>query len=163
MNVLITGFHVANRPVKKGDKSGNNVITDTAVMDTEQFTLAYNENTFSIDFSVLEFSNPDRISYQYKIKELGDEWISTQPGTNRVTYSSLNRGNTLSPYRHATIIISLISAQLLLPHSTLVPDLVGKSNLGMPRSITNLCSYHVYSVTYPPPARSDATKTHGTD
>ena len=41
--------------------------------------LAYNENTFSIDFSVLEFSNPDRISYQYKIKELGDEWISTQP------------------------------------------------------------------------------------
>ena len=92
MNVLITGFHVANRPVKKGDKSGNNVITDTAVMDTEQFTLAYNENTFSIDFFVLEFSNPDRISYQYKIKELGDEWISTQPGTNRVTYSSLKPG-----------------------------------------------------------------------
>ena len=92
MNVLITGFHVANHPVKKGDKSGNNVITDTAVMDTEQFTLAYNENTFSIDFSVLEFSNPDRISYQYKIKELGDEWISTQPGTNRVTYSSLKPG-----------------------------------------------------------------------
>lgn len=92
MNVLITGFHVANRPVKKGDKSGNNVITDTAVMDTEQFTLAYNENTFSIDFSVLEFSNPDRISYQYKIKELGDEWISTQPGTNWVTYSSLKPG-----------------------------------------------------------------------
>lgn len=92
MNVLITGFHVANRPVKKGDKSGNNVITDTAVMDTEQFTLAYNENTFSIDFSVLECSNPDRISYQYKIKELGDEWISTQPGTNRVTYSSLKPG-----------------------------------------------------------------------
>lgn len=92
MNVLITGFHVANRPVKKGDKSGNNVITDTAVMDTEQFTLAYNENTFSIDFSVLEFSNPDRISYQYKIKELGDEWSSTQPGTNRVTYSSLKPG-----------------------------------------------------------------------
>ena len=92
MNVLITGFHVANRPVKKGDKSGNNVITDTAAMDTEQFTLAYNENTFSIDFSVLEFSNPDRISYQYKIKELGDEWISTQPGTNRVTYSSLKPG-----------------------------------------------------------------------
>lgn len=92
MNVLITGFHVANRPVKKGDKSGNNVITDTAVMDTEQFTLAYNENTFSIDFSVLEFSNPGRISYQYKIKELGDEWISTQPGTNRVTYSSLKPG-----------------------------------------------------------------------
>lgn len=92
LNVLITGFYIANRPVKKGEKSGNNIITDTAVMDTEQFTLAYNENTFSIEFSVLEFSNPDRISYQYKIKELGDEWISTQPGASRVTYSSLKPG-----------------------------------------------------------------------
>lgn len=117
MNVLITGFYVANRPVKKGDKSDNNVITDTAVMDTEQFTLAYNENTFSIDFSVLEFSNPDRISYQYKIKELGDEWISTQPGTNRVTYSGLKPGkytfsvqardhNNFSNIRTVTIVIT---------------------------------------------------------
>ena len=56
-----------------------------------------------------------------------------------------------------------VTCLLYTSHSTLVPDLVGKSNLGMPRSITNLCSYHVYSVTYPPPARSDATKTHGTD
>lgn len=117
MNVLITGFYIANRPVKKGDKSGNNIITDTAVMDAGQFTLAYNENTFSIDFSVLEFSNPDRISYQYKIKELGDEWISTQPGTNRVTYSSLKPGkytfsvqardhNNFSNIRTVTIFIT---------------------------------------------------------
>ncbi len=133
-------------------------------MDTEQFTLAYNENTFSIDFSVLEFSNPDRISYQYKIKELGDEWISTQPGTNRVTYSSLKPGkytfsvqardhNNFSNIRTVTIAITPPWYQTWW----------AKSNLGMPRSITNLCSYHVYSVTYPPPARSDATKTHGTD
>lgn len=117
MNVLITGFYIGNRPVKKGDKSGNNIITDAAVMDTEQFTLAYNENTFSIDFSVLESSNPERISYQYKIKELGDEWISTQPGTNRVTYSSLKPGkytfsvqardhNNFSNIRTVTIVIT---------------------------------------------------------
>lgn len=117
MNVLITGFYIANRPVKKGDKSGNNIITNTAVMDADQFTLAYNENTFSIDFSVLEFSNPDRISYQYKIKELGNEWISTQPGSNRVSYSSLKPGeytfsvqardhNNFSNIRTVSIIIT---------------------------------------------------------
>lgn len=92
LNVLVTGFYVANRAIKKGDKSGKNTITDTAVMDSERFTLAYNENTFSIDFSVLEFSNPDRISYRYKIKELGNEWVSIQPGTSQVTYSSLKPG-----------------------------------------------------------------------
>lgn len=165
MNVLITGFHVANRPVKKGDKSGNNVITDTAVMDTEQFTLAYNENTFSIDFSVLEFSNPDRISYQYKIKELGDEWISTQPGTNRVTYSSLKPGkytfsvqardhNNFSNIRTVTIAITPPWYQTWW--AKVIWGCLGAL-------LIYALTMYVYSVTYPPPARSDATKTHGTD
>ncbi|WP_321479791.1 two-component regulator propeller domain-containing protein [uncultured Bacteroides sp.] len=92
LKVIITELYLANHAVRKGDKSGNNVITDTSVMDANHFTLAYNENTFSIEFSVLEFNNPERISYQYKIDELGKEWISNHPGINRVTFSNLAPG-----------------------------------------------------------------------
>lgn len=92
LKVIITELSISNHVVRKGDKSGNNVITDTSVMDADRFTLAHNENTFSIEFSVLEFNNPERISYQYKIDELGNEWISNRPGVNRVTFSNLNPG-----------------------------------------------------------------------
>lgn len=92
LKVLITEFYLANHAVKKGDRSGDNIITDTAVTDAKQFTLAYNENTFSIEFSVLEFNNPERINYRYKINELGKEWIGMHPGMNRVTFSNLNPG-----------------------------------------------------------------------
>ncbi|WP_321331603.1 two-component regulator propeller domain-containing protein [uncultured Bacteroides sp.] len=92
LKVVITELYLANHAVRKGDKSGGNVITDTLVMDANSFTLAHNENTFSIEFSVLEFNNPERISYQYKIDELGNEWISNHPGVNRVTFSNLNPG-----------------------------------------------------------------------
>jgi len=92
MNVIITAMYLANRPIKQGDKSGNNVITESSVMDASEFTLAHNENTFSFEFSTLEFSNPERIIYQYQIDELGNEWSSTYPGTNRVTFTNLNPG-----------------------------------------------------------------------
>lgn len=92
LRVIITEFYLANQAIKKGDKSSNQIITDRAVMDTEQFTISHNESSFSMEFSALEFSNPDRIVYQYKIDELDNEWINTHPGMNRVTFSNLNPG-----------------------------------------------------------------------
>lgn len=92
LRVIITDLYLANHAVKQGDKSGGNLITDTAVIDANKFTLAYNENTFSLEFSALDFNNPERISYQYMIDELGNEWISNHPGVNRVTFSNLSPG-----------------------------------------------------------------------
>ncbi|MCD8166176.1 MAG: hybrid sensor histidine kinase/response regulator, partial [Bacteroides sp.] len=93
LHVTITEFYLDNEPVRKGDRSGGFPITDRAIMDATLFTLAHNENTFSIEFSVLEYNNPERITYQYKIEEIGDEWINTHPGINQVTFSKLKPGN----------------------------------------------------------------------
>ena len=92
LKVAITEFYLANRAVRKGDMSGDNVITETSIMDATHLTLAYNENTFSFEFSAMEFSNPERVTYMYKIDELGNEWASTYPGVNRVTFTNLNPG-----------------------------------------------------------------------
>ncbi|MDR0658753.1 MAG: response regulator [Mediterranea sp.] len=92
LKVMITELYLVNRTVKKGDRSGNHIITGSSVMDSDSFTFAHNENTFGFEFSVLEFSNPERIIYQYKIDELSDEWTSTYPGINRITFTNLNPG-----------------------------------------------------------------------
>ena len=92
LKVVITDFYLANRSIKKGDMSGDNVITDSSIMDANHLTLAYNENTFSFVFSVLDFSNPERVTYLYRIDELGKEWTSTYPGVNRVIFTNLNPG-----------------------------------------------------------------------
>lgn len=92
LKVMITALYLVNRTVRRGDRSGNHVITESPVMDSDSFTLAHNENTFGFEFSVLEFGNPERIIYQYRIDELGDEWTSTYPGVNRITFTNLNPG-----------------------------------------------------------------------
>ncbi|MDR3118750.1 MAG: response regulator [Mediterranea sp.] len=92
LKVTVTALYVANRAVKKGDKSGKHTITESSVMDSERFTLAHNENTFVLEFSALEYANPERIVYQYKIDELGDGWTGTYPGVNRITFTNLTPG-----------------------------------------------------------------------
>ena len=92
LEIIITGFYIFNQPVKLGDKSGKHEVITSSVLHADSYTLAHSDNTFSVEFSTLEFSNPERIVYQYMIEEIGHNWINTYPGMNRITYTNLNPG-----------------------------------------------------------------------
>lgn len=92
LKVAITDFMIANESIKKGYKSGSNIVTDTLVMDSQQFTLAHDHNSFTLEFSTMEFLNPEKIIYQYKLEGLDYEWMKTNPGVNRITYTNLQPG-----------------------------------------------------------------------
>ena len=90
--VWITDFSIFNQPVRKNTRSGRHTVIYTSVPDANMFQLAHYDNTFSIVFSTLQYNNPEQISYQYKIEELSNQWLSTKPGVNRVTYNNLLPG-----------------------------------------------------------------------
>lgn len=90
--VWITDFYIFNQPVRKGTKSGKRSVIYTSVLDANLFQLAHYDNTFSLVFSTLQYNSPEQISYQYKIDELSNQWLSTEPGVNRVTYNNLLPG-----------------------------------------------------------------------
>ncbi|MBQ8672743.1 MAG: response regulator [Bacteroides sp.] len=92
MQVWITGFSIFNRPVHKGTLSGGRQVVETAVQDAHRFCLAHRDNTFSLTFSTLQYNNTEQIAYQYRIEELGRQWLTTAPGVNRVTYNNLPPG-----------------------------------------------------------------------
>ena len=89
--IRITDFYIHDKKVKKGMKSGNRDIVNTAVMDADHFQLSYKDNSFSIEFSAMEFFSPERITYTYSINN--SNWISLQQGINRVSFSNLNPGS----------------------------------------------------------------------
>lgn len=90
--VYITDFQVFNQSINKSTLSGGKAIIATAVIDADVFRLNHQDNTFSIVFSTLRYDNPQQIKYRYRIKELGEEWQSTETGNNRVTYNKLPHG-----------------------------------------------------------------------
>lgn len=92
MKVWITGFFVYDNSINKHSLSGGRKIIRTSVQEADEFCLSYDDNTFSVVFSTLNYNNPEQIFYQYKIEELGKKWLTTEPGSNRVTYNNLPPG-----------------------------------------------------------------------
>lgn len=114
LEVVITDFYIHDTAVKEGMKSGAFQIINTSVMKATEFHLSNHDNSFSIEFSAMEFNNPERIIYSYSIND--DVWINLAPGTNRVVFDNLSPGryifkvkakdyNTYSPVKEILLVI----------------------------------------------------------
>ena len=78
--LVITGFKVFNQSLEK--EFGNK---DT--IELEHF-----ENFFSIEFSALDFTNPQKISYQYKLENFDTKWNFTDAGKHFAEYTKVPSG-----------------------------------------------------------------------
>jgi signal transduction histidine kinase/DNA-binding response OmpR family regulator/streptogramin lyase len=64
---------------------------DTAIQYKRSIVLDYNQNMFSFDFAALNFTNPEKNQYAYKMEGLIDDWI--QIGTERTaSFTNLDPG-----------------------------------------------------------------------
>lgn len=88
--IRISDFYIHDKAVRQGMKSGSHDIVNTSIMDADKFHLSYKDNSFSIEFSAMEFYNPERISYAYSFNN--NTWIDLQPGINQVSFSDLTPG-----------------------------------------------------------------------
>jgi ligand-binding sensor domain-containing protein/signal transduction histidine kinase/CheY-like chemotaxis protein/AraC-like DNA-binding protein len=99
LNVYVTHFYLFGKPVHRYQESGGHVIFDTAVLDLQEIRLAAADNVIGFEFSTLEYTNSEEISYQYKLENPDTEWMSTLSGTNRIAYSNLPPGKYKFLYR----------------------------------------------------------------
>lgn len=90
--IYITDFSILQQSISANTLSGGKPVINTSVMEANTFRLSYQDNTFSISFATMTFDNTNQITYQYRIKELYDIWMITEPGQNKVTYNNLPPG-----------------------------------------------------------------------
>ena len=86
----ISDFYLFGTPVRKGTLSGGTPITSSKISQAEEFRLSHQDNSFSIEFSAMEFYNPEHIQYLYNLNNKG--WVSLQPGSNRISFSNVEPG-----------------------------------------------------------------------
>ena len=92
----ITTFYPERVKAKKmelGDVHLTNFIIDGKPINclTDEFTIPYEENSFTLEFSLLNYRNTDNISFQYRINE--GKWNSTNEGSNAVSFNKLKPGS----------------------------------------------------------------------
>jgi signal transduction histidine kinase/ligand-binding sensor domain-containing protein/DNA-binding response OmpR family regulator len=90
--VVLTDFEIFNKSMKVGDKSGKRVILEKAIPETKEITLAYKDNVIAIEFAALNFSNTEKSKYAYKLEGFNKEWLLTDAGNRKATYTNLDPG-----------------------------------------------------------------------
>lgn len=90
-NVLITGLRLFNKLIKVNEKLNNRIILTKDISESQTLTLNYNENFFTLEFTALEFTVPEKNRYAYIMKGFDSDWV--QCGTKReASYTNLNPG-----------------------------------------------------------------------
>ena len=67
-------------------------ILDKHITEATRIDLPYKQNTFSLEFAVLEYTNPRKIRYAYQLDHFDDDWHSASPSARIATYTNLPSG-----------------------------------------------------------------------
>ena len=92
LNLHLTGLYLKNKSIVAGQKSGNREIIHTFISDADTICLSYNDNMFALEFSTFDFGFSERIYYQYRLDGFNSQWITTNPGVNRINFTNIDYG-----------------------------------------------------------------------
>jgi signal transduction histidine kinase/ligand-binding sensor domain-containing protein len=90
--VVITELRIFNNPVKVGEKIEGNIILKNSITETDEVVLPYGINFFSLEFSALDFTLPEKNKYSYKLIGFDKQWHFTDAKNRIATYTNLDAG-----------------------------------------------------------------------
>ena len=89
--VLFTDLKIFNRSVPIG-AYGNRSILSQSVSVTENIELSYKDKVFSLNFIALDYTDPKKNQYEYKLEEFDDNWIFLE-NKRVVTFTNIPGGD----------------------------------------------------------------------
>jgi signal transduction histidine kinase/ligand-binding sensor domain-containing protein/ActR/RegA family two-component response regulator len=89
---VITNLRVFNRVFSPGDSLNGRVLLTKQIWETKELVLNYNETDFTIEFSELHFSSPEKIKYYYLLEGFNANWIETDSKRRFAIYTGLPPG-----------------------------------------------------------------------
>lgn len=91
--INFTNLTVLNRQVSYNALLGKKNIIDRHISQANQITLKHKQNVFSIGFTVLEYTNPQKVVFQYMLKGFDKDWAITNINNSVATYTNLPEGH----------------------------------------------------------------------
>ncbi|MGZ3925659.1 MAG: two-component regulator propeller domain-containing protein [Mucilaginibacter sp.] len=92
-NLVFTDFEIFNESLSAGKKTNGHIILPQSITEARPLNLKYNENSFSFEFAALNYFNPDKVRYQYKMEGFDKDWITADNKIRKATYTNLDPNN----------------------------------------------------------------------
>lgn len=113
--IHLTNFLINDEPISGSTLSYGSQIADGPVFDNNHFTLSYQDDSFVMEFSLLNYNNAENITYYYRING-ASKWQHTGEGVNSVAFNHMEPGSysievrasdygMLSPVKVFTVVI----------------------------------------------------------
>ena len=90
--VVMTGFYLNGEQISSESTSGGKRISDKPISVSDQFRLAYRDNSFTLEFTTLNYGDEMSLIYEYSMSPGRGEWVSNPAGVNRFSFSKLGFG-----------------------------------------------------------------------
>lgn len=88
----LSNLNVMNKDIKYDSRNGDDNILDKHISEAGKITLPHDADVFSLEFSVLEYTNPKKISYEYILEGFEKNWNKALPGSHAATYTNVPSG-----------------------------------------------------------------------
>jgi signal transduction histidine kinase/ligand-binding sensor domain-containing protein/DNA-binding response OmpR family regulator len=85
-------LYVENKKVEVNKTLNNRIILPKSLNHVEQVKLKHFEKTLSVSFSGINFLNPEKTIFHYKLKGFNENWAVTSADYREVTYTNLHPG-----------------------------------------------------------------------
>lgn len=91
--LYFSSLSVLNHNINYDESLGKKNILDRHISQARTITLKKSQNVFSIGFTLLEYSNPQKIVYGYMLRGFDNDWRFTSSNHRMATYTNLPSGN----------------------------------------------------------------------
>ncbi|MBI9071098.1 MAG: response regulator [Melioribacteraceae bacterium] len=86
--IVFTDFKISN----KSEMIGENNVLKKHISETKQIELSYYHTVFTLEFTALNYTHPEKNQYAYMLEGFEDDWIYSGNRRN-VTYTNLDAGD----------------------------------------------------------------------
>ena len=90
--VHLTGLFIGGNAVNGSTLSDGKPVVNGSVAESNRIMLSYIDNTFTMEFSLLNYSNAESVLYEYRL-DGASQWTRTADGSNVVSFHHLQPGS----------------------------------------------------------------------
>ncbi len=92
-HVTLTDFKIFNQSVPTGKWKGKKTILEKSITETREVKLSWHENVFSLEFSALDYDQPEKVLYRYKMEGVDNGWVEVSANRRFANYTNLKGGD----------------------------------------------------------------------
>lgn len=96
--IVLSNVYIGNQRVISSQLSGSHRISDKAIDKTDELHISYLDNSFTMQFSTMDYRDPENVYYEYRFDNDSKAFHATMPGVSEISFNHLSYG------RHVLIV-----------------------------------------------------------